>query len=143
MKKIIVAAVAILFGAAIFEANAQTYMLLPIVGIVDGDTITTDIGRLPIPLNRVKIRIKGMDTPEKNHLAKCPEEKELGLKAKAFLEEMAKGHTRMKVENYEWDKWGGRIAADVKIGGKSVKDALLEAGLAKPYDGGTKPNWCE
>jgi endonuclease YncB( thermonuclease family) len=121
----------------------QTYMLLPIISVVDGDTIATDLSRLPIPLNRVKIRVGGIDTPEKNYLAKCEKERELGLEAKAFVEKLVEGHSKMKVENYSYDKYGGRIVADVKIGGKSVAAELINAGLAMPYDGkGPRPDWC-
>ena len=34
-----------------------------------------------------------------------------------------------------------RIVADVYVDGMSLAQMLLEAGLAKPYDGRKKPKW--
>ncbi len=34
-----------------------------------------------------------------------------------------------------------RIVADVYVDGNSLADELLQAELAKPYDGGKKPKW--
>ena len=134
---------------------AQAYMLLPIVEVYDGDTIKSEMtSRLPSPLDKISIRIRGIDTPEKPAAsyhetgklgrAGCIKEAELALEATEFVKSMAIGNTKMKVENFEWDKYGGRILGDVKIGGDDVATSLIAAGLAVPYDGGTKTkNWCE
>lgn len=117
-------------------------MLLPIRGIADGDTIKTTL-KLPCPLCYASVRILGIDTPESNYLAKCPAEKEKGLAAKAFVTKMAEGQTMFMARSVRWDKYGGRIDAYVEIDGVNVGDALIAAGLAKPYDGtGPKPDWC-
>jgi len=130
-------------------------MLLPIVDVYDGDTIKTDMSsRLPEPLGKISIRIRGIDTPEKPAAsykvtgklgrAGCIKEAELALEAKEFVEMMAVGFTKMKVDNFKWGKYGGRIVGDVKIGGVNVADALIKEGLAIPYDGGTKTHdWCQ
>jgi endonuclease YncB( thermonuclease family) len=34
-----------------------------------------------------------------------------------------------------------RIVADVFVDGSNLGQELIERGLAKPYDGGTKPKW--
>lgn len=117
-------------------------MVLPIRGVSDGDTIRSSL-KLPCPLCNVSIRIIGIDTPESNHLAKCPKEKELGLQAKAFVTAMAANAETMIARNVKWDKYGGRINASVEINGVDVAGALIEKGLAKPYTGeGPKPDWC-
>ena len=137
---------------------AHSYMLLPIVEVTDGDTIKSDMStRLPDPLGKVSIRIRGIDTPEMPVVAyinggefrpgarkaQCIKEADLALEAKAFVEMIVIGYKKMKVDNFTWDKYGGRIVGEVKIGGVDVGTALIGAGVAVPYDGGTKTkDWC-
>jgi endonuclease YncB( thermonuclease family) len=135
---------------------AYSYMLLPIIEVYDGDTIKSDMSaRLPDPLGDISIRVSGIDTPEmpaksyhetgKLNRAKCVQEAELALEAKEFVEMMAVGFKKMKVDNFDWGKYGGRIVGDVKIGGVDVATALINEGLAVPYDGKTAKShdWCE
>lgn len=132
------------------------YMSLPVDEVYDGDTIKTHFStyRLPEPINKVSIRINGIDTPElpaksyketgKLGRADCVQEAEHALKAKEFVEMLVVGFKRMKVENFKWGKYGGRIVGDVKIGGVDVATALINEGFAVPYDGGTKTHdWCQ
>jgi len=152
MKKILVALVLTLFASATL---AGSYMRMPIDSIYDGDTIKTHFGtyKLPVPLNKVSIRIKGIDTPEnpaKSFLetgklgrADCEKEAWAALEARQFVVDMAEGYTTMKVTEFKWGKYGGRIISNVEIGGKDVAIALIQAGLAVPYFGGTKTHdWC-
>ena len=146
----------LIFLLLLIPSIAFSYMLMPIDEVYDGDTIKTHFSekRLPPPLNKVSIRILGIDTPEnpaKSYLttgklgrAGCIQEAELALAAKAFVQAMTVGNTKMKVSNFKWDKYGGRIDADVKIGGVDVATALIDARLAVEYDGGTKTHdWCK
>jgi endonuclease YncB( thermonuclease family) len=133
------------------------YMLLPIGEVYDGDTIKTHFNptRMPEPLNKVSVRIRGIDTPEKPAAsywasgklgrAKCKKEAELALLAKQKIINLVlqTNSNVMKVSNFEHGKYGGRIVADVRIGGTDVADMLIRLGLAVPYDGGTKKHdWC-
>lgn len=142
--------------ALLFPMVAHSYMLLPIVEIYDGDTIKTDMSkRLPDPLGKVSIRIRGIDTPEmpaksyhttgKLNKAKCVQEAELALEAREYLEMIAIGFKKMKVENFIWGAYGGRIVADVKIGGVDIAEAMINAGFAVPYDGkaAKTQDWCQ
>lgn len=138
---------------------AHSYMLLPIVEVYDGDTIKSDMSsRLPDPLGKISIRIYGVDTPEMpvvaylnggefrpgRNKAQCIKEADLAIEAKEFVEWLAQGHKKMKVDNFKWDKYGGRIVGVVKINGVDVGEALIDAELAVPYFGGTKTkDWCE
>lgn len=136
-------------------AAAQSYMLLPIVSVYDGDTIKTNLSwRLPEPLNAVSIRIYGIDTPEmpaksyattgKLNRAKCVKEAELALKARARVVELVGSNTRMKVTEFRWGKYGSRILANVSIGGVDVAETLIEEGFAVEYYGsGAKQDWCQ
>ncbi len=128
-------------------ALAQTYMLLPIISVYDGDTIKTSFGnRLPSPLNKVSVRIRGIDTPERGWRAKCEKEANLAEQAKQYLTDLIKttNATKIKVENFKWDKYGSRILADVKIRGIDVASYLMSKGVAVPYSGsGPKFDWCK
>lgn len=106
-------------------------------------------------MNELKVRIRGIDTPEmpadsylqtgKLGRAQCHEEAVDALAAKRLVEILAEeSETKiMKVTNFEWDKYGGRILADVKIDGKDVATMLVTSGYAVPYAGGTKTEWCK
>lgn len=144
MLKILLSFLLLYFG--ISTVYASSYMILPIDRIYDGDTIFTHMSenRLPSPLNRLSIRIRGIDTPEKGGRAKCEKEAKLAEDARMFLVKIIGSNTTMKVEEFEWDKYGGRITSDVVVKGTNLGQALIDNGYAVKYDGGTKTkNWCE
>jgi endonuclease YncB( thermonuclease family) len=151
MKNILVA-ILFLFSTV---ALAQDYMLLPIVEVHDGDTIKTDLTwRLPAPLNEMSIRVYGIDTPEmpaasyattgKLSRAKCDKEALLALKARDRVKEIVGTNTRMKVTDFMWGKYAGRIVANVSVGGVDIAKTLISEGLAVEYYGvGAKQDWCQ
>ena len=49
----------------------------------------------------------------------------------------------VQVNVLQWDKFGGRINADVFVDGADFAQLQIEKGLAVPYDGGTKDSWCD
>ena len=117
-------------------------MVLPIRGIADGDTIKTTL-ELPCPLCNVSVRILGIDTPESNHLAKCPAEQAKGIAAKKFLNDFISTAETMIVRNIKWDKYGGRIDGIVEIKGVNVGAMMISNGYARAYTGlGPKSDWC-
>jgi endonuclease YncB( thermonuclease family) len=137
---------------------AGEYLLLPIDKVYDGDTIVTHVHsrRLPPPLNELRVRIRGIDTAEmpaksyptsgKLGRAKCEQEAYTAYAARnaiVLLVEEADSKT-MKLTNFEWGKYGGRIIADVKIDGHDLAEYLLAKGYAVRYDGKTKyHDWCK
>lgn len=121
----------------------QEPLTLPILNVIDGDTIESSLN-LPIPLNKVYIRVNGIDTPESTHLAKCHKEQMAGGKAKEYMRRLLKSSVTMVITDYKWDKYGGRIDANVFIDNINVGEAMIKAGLALPYNGrGDKPDWCK
>ena len=100
------------------------------------------------------IRIAGIDTPEKRPIrgdrtdASIRREKERAEAATDFLKQLLIDNSKddgtlgFVVQNPELDKYAGRTVADVicfKDGvSTDVAEALLEAGHAVVYDGGTK-----
>lgn len=107
----------------------------------DGDTCYVVAKTLPKSLRNMSIRILGIDTPEIR--ADCPEEKSLALQGRAFANDMFRNADNIEFRNLKWDKYGGRILADVYIDGMSYKQEIIEAGLAREYYGGKKIGWCD
>ena len=133
----------------------QSFMLLPIDSIYDGDTIKTHIStsRLPAPLNELEVRVLHIDTPEmpapsyattgKLGKAKCKIEAENAIAARNAVIKLMGSTVTMKVTNYKWDKYGGRILGDVKINNTDVATFLMTTGYGVMYEGEAKStNWC-
>lgn len=121
-------------------ANPYEYT---VTKVVDGDSIRVAVDWLPEELGEdISIRVMGIDTPEKGGRAQCESEAELGAQATAFAKERIKVGDVVTVEIIGWDKYGGRIDANIYINGENFGDMQIAAGLAKPYDGGTKESWC-
>jgi endonuclease YncB( thermonuclease family) len=137
----VVLGAAVLIGAGSGRAADQ----LPgpinaeVVRVIDGDTIEIKaLVWLGLELTS-HVRIRGIDTPEIR--GKCREEKTLAAAARDRLTELAGNAVRLA--NIAQDKFGGRVDADVaNAGGIDLKTAMLRTGLARPYDGGTRADWC-
>lgn len=127
--------------------NLPALTILLVLRIIDGDTVQVAPGLLP-PELPISIRIRGIDTPEsRKPLAKCDAEMALAKQAKAFTAAaittaQAVGQW-VEFSHLEWDKYGGRVLADVTISGANLGQLLIDAGYARPYFGvGPKPDWC-
>lgn len=111
-----------------------------VIRVIDGDTLAVR-ARIWIGLDLVvSARIRGIDTPELN--GKCDREKALAAAARDRLADVvAAGKIRMRqIEN---DKYAGRVLADIVTDdGADLRQAMLESGLARPYDGGGRDPWC-
>jgi endonuclease YncB( thermonuclease family) len=121
------------------KAIYGTATVKEIISIYDGDTFRVNLeGYPPIIGNNISIRINGIDTPEMKD--KRPEVKALARKAKQFVVKRLSEGQVIELRNMQRGKYF-RIVADVFIDGVSLGDELIKAGLAKPYDGGRKPEW--
>ena len=107
--------------------------------VIDGDTFRA---RVDIWLGQsvtVKVRLKGVDTPEMN--GKCAAEKKLARQAKAFAENWLRKNQAHLV-NVHYGTYAGRVLATAQItNGTSLSAALLAENLAKPYRG-RRAQWC-
>lgn len=108
--------------------------------IVDGDTVDV---RARIWLGQtltVRVRIDGVDTPEMR--SSCADERRLAVTARDYLTRrlLDKEVTLLRVV---YDKFGGRVRAELIDAEGSVAQALLSAGLARPYYGEARGPWCE
>lgn len=110
----------------------------------DGDTFEIAANWSPYDLDW-SVRVLGIDTPEKGHLAKCDIERDRAARARALATRLLnESQGRVRLVRVKHDKYGGRIDAEVILAnGESLGDELIAAGLARPYNGnGPKPNWC-
>lgn len=128
------------FFAGAASANPYYY---EVVKVIDGDTIKVRIPWAPEELgDTISIRIMGIDTPEKGHRAKCEKEAALGEKATAFAKQVIKVGDVVGVNLLQWDKFGGRIDGDILVDGENFAQMQIDRGLARPYDGKAKSDWC-
>ena len=115
-----------------------------ITRVVDGDTVEFILPGLPRELgDTLKLRVLGVDTPEKGGRAKCEREAQLGEKATEFSKKAVSSAVVKEIVLKEWDKFGGRVLGDVLLDGRSLSKMLIEAKLARPYFGEKKQSWCE
>jgi micrococcal nuclease len=108
--------------------------------VIDGDTIVVDV---PVWLGlavTTSVRLRGIDTPEVR--GDCQRETDLAAQAKERLAHETTPQVRLT--NIEGDKYYGRVEADVTTvpDGLNLSDAMLTSGLARPYDGGKRGDWC-
>ena len=130
-------------------AHAQEQMYVyKALRIIDGDTIAINIQKESPLIQKLglNVRIKGIDAPERGSKAKCEKEKIKAEEAQKFVNELVGviGEKELLLSEIKWDKYGGRLVANVKVGGVDIAKALLNRGLAAPYTGeGPKHNWCK
>ena len=100
--------------------------------VVDGDTFY---------LNGTAIRIADIDAPETGG-ARCPEEAALGDRATVRLAELlsAGPFTVRSFGSRDEDRYGRQLRV-VMRDGRSIGGMLVDAGLARPWQGRRRP-WC-
>jgi micrococcal nuclease len=113
--------------------SAQCLNEIRVVSVIDGDTLRAEMIGAPSPLNRVSIRISGIDAPEIR--GQCGAEKEKARVAKNFLIQKLSSTRAVTFGAMDWDKYGGRILADVYFDGQDVGQMMIDAGYAVPYGG--------
>ncbi len=115
-----------------------------VVRVIDGDTVAVHARTWLDTTVETRIRLEGIDTPEKGARAKCKAEAALGAQADKLTREMLPPGAKVRLSQIEQDKYGGRAVARIADAkGRDVSAALIKAKLAKPYDGGRKASWCK
>ncbi len=111
-----------------------------IVKIRDGDSIDVIARVWPGHEVRVSVRIRGIDAPELR--ARCDEERELALRAKAGLGLLVAGN-KILLKRISGGKYYGRVLADIITNDhQNVGKTLIKQGLVRPYKGGKRRPWC-
>lgn len=129
-------------GLLLVSAMASAYgpYKAELVRVVDGDTIDVTIELWPGLTQRARIRLEGVNTPEKRTRLQC--EKTAGIAAtefaQAFVEQGA-----ITVDGVRNGKFAGRVLGSVFVDGNSLADALLVSGHARVYTGGKREPWCD
>jgi endonuclease YncB( thermonuclease family) len=108
--------------------------------VVDGDTIDVTAHIWLGQTLSVRVRIAGVDTPELE--ARCEQERRMALAARDYLARRVMG-TDVTLTQIVYDKYGGRVRADVADTAGDIGHALLSAGFARPYHGERRRSWCE
>jgi len=113
-----------------------------IVKVIDGDTLQIE-SLQELPELKLYLRVREIDTPEKGSRAKCDKEAKLAEQASKFTKQFVGKNKKATFRNIKWDKYGGRLLADVEINGKSLAGELVKSNYARSYDGKKKSSWCE
>jgi micrococcal nuclease len=99
--------------------------------VVDGDTIDA---RVDLGFNvwiECRVRLEGIDAPETR--TKNLEEKQAGLKTKAFLQAiMDECGYKFVLKSHGVGKYG-RCLGTIYVDGESINERLLAEGLAEEY----------
>ncbi len=120
-------------------AHGSDAMVVELVRVVDGDTIMVNIEGWPEIVGRnIGIRVAGCDTPELRD--KRPDVREMAYRAKNTVRMVLENAQVIELRNISRGKYF-RLVADVYADGANLTNILITAGLAQPYDGGTKPKW--
>jgi endonuclease YncB( thermonuclease family) len=128
--------VASLLCCASTASLGQDPIFAKVLSCYDGDTCILDREILP---GRDRVRLSNADTPEIK--GKCLWEIKRAIEARNYTRSMVVGRT-VALTAIESDKYGKRIDAYVSIDGRDLGDALIAAGLARPYSGGHRDGWC-
>ena len=115
-----------------------------IIEVIDGDTIKIEANYLPSPLpQELKLRIRGIDTPEKGNRAKCDLERAKAEDATEFLKNLIATENIQGISFIKWDKYGGRVLGDIHlVNDLRISKIMLDKGYAVEYQGKKKASWC-
>lgn len=122
------------------HTEGQPFQVAVFHGCYDGDTCTVSLADLP-PIfgDHITVRLAGIDTPEMKGI--CAEEKVLAKQAQAFTQNLMVQAQKIELQEPKRDKYF-RILARVMADDQEVAMELVNAGLARLYDGGKKERWC-
>ena len=122
--------------------------MVEVVSCYDGDTCRVRLpwGGAEMPawavelFGTMSVRLEGFDTPEIR--GRCDREKEMAVEARDALRAMLDDADEVLLADVRGGKYF-RLLGMLLVDGKPVGDRLIEAGLARPYSGGTRLTWCE
>lgn len=107
--------------------------------VIDGDTVEVRARIWLGQVVEVAVRLAGVDAPELR--ARCAQERIQAEAAAAHLQPLE--GSSILLTNVMSDKFGGRVRADVyhtEMG--ALAASLINAGLARPYNGDQRRGWC-
>lgn len=104
--------------------------------VFDGDTVAMDCPGL----GEFRARLTGYDTPEAFEPG-CPEESALARAATDRLRALLATASAVEPGLAGTDRYGRRLVA-LRLDGRDVSATLISEGLAVPYSGGPRIDWC-
>ncbi len=113
-----------------------------VVRVLDGDTVEVDVMVWPGLVQRIKLRLAGVNTPEKRGRGVSLCEKVAAKRATDFTRRFVKYVAQVIVSGVKLGKFAGRVLGKISVNGRDLGDALVAAGLARPYSGGRREAWC-
>ena len=115
-----------------------TYFVKSVDRVVDGDTIDISIDLGFDLTKKERVRLAGIDTPEKR--TKDQKEKEMGYQATEFLEMHLMEAKKLTVKTEKEGKFGRMLGWLYKseTDSTSINQIMIDKGYAWAYDGGTK-----
>ena len=115
-----------------------TYFVKSVDRVVDGDTIDISIDLGFDLTKKERVRLAGIDTPEKR--TKEQKEKEMGYQATEFLEMHLMEAKKLTVKTEKEGKFGRMLGWLYKseTDTTSINQIMIDKGYAWSYDGGTK-----
>ena len=124
--------------------SCYNFRVTEIVKVLDGDTIDVEIDLGFDLYKKERVRIAGVDTPEKR--TRDLEEKALGIDATNWLKEKLEStlagddELTIRTELHGGGGKYGRLLGWLYIGDSdlSLNEQMITEGYAWPYDGGTK-----
>lgn len=121
----------------VWARRVEPVMEAVAIRVVDGDTVKVRlVGEMPELFREQGVRLRHCDTPEKRD--ERPDIAALAHRATDFTAARITPGMALTLRDVGFDKYGGRLLADVEAGGENLCQALIGAGLAKPYEGGKK-----
>lgn len=106
-----------------------------VLRVVDGDTVEMACGA-----GAFRARLTGFDTPEA-HAPGCRAEARAAAAATARLQALVARAARVEADLGGVDRYGRRLVA-LRLDGVAVGPLLISEGLAVPYSGGRRIDWC-
>jgi micrococcal nuclease len=107
-----------------------------VVSLIDGDTLQLACDGRGTQI----VRLEGVDAPEVDNAA-CDRERAAGLQARAVLARLVASGP-VTTARFTGAENAGRALIRLDFAGRNAADAMIEAGVAVPFDGVTYPDWC-
>lgn len=127
---------------SVFAGDLHGPYRAAVVKVIDGDTVMLDVAIWPGLVQRVSLRLAGVNTPEKRGKGITECERNAGQAATKFTQGFLKNAKEVVVSEVRLGKYAGRALGRISSNGKDLGKALIQAGHARPYKGGARGAWC-
>jgi len=129
----------ILIGVGSSLARAESSSVGRVLWVIDGDTFQISHAGAP---EGEPVRARHFDTPEKGPRAHCEAERIKVGQATALARSLQPRGSSVGLADFGRDRYGRLLARLTLADGRDLAAVMIEAGLAQPYTGGRKPDWC-